>query len=377
MIGTVRARPNHYETLGLKPTASDDEIAQAFAREIRAPRPSAFGGLVEVSVAYETLRDPARRRAHDAALGLKREPPPQQYVMATARWAGTQFIGAAPARPSHDKLPPAPAPAAAPAAAKPEPPAEPTPASFVAAREREPDSPRPQPPRAPAPEAKAKLEPQTGRDRPLRQVEQLRLAETEHHPLEWRRPAILVGAPIAAVVLIGALAGWQAGKGEAQPQSVTAALPPPKPHRVTGAPAPERSVAEAHILGLPRAGFAPVRTKRAPAAPTPGASEDPLAARPEPSQVAETAADAPIDSGAEPAAVATEAPAVETAAAMPLSKAVIARTIHRIGYACGQVASTSAVEGARGVYNVTCTSGASYQAKPVRGRYHFRRTGSR
>jgi hypothetical protein len=72
-----------------------------------------------------------------------------------------------------------------------------------------------------------------------------------------------------------------------------------------------------------------------------------------------------------------ESPAVETAARMPLPNAVIARTIGRIGYPCGQVASTSAVAGgAPGVFNVTCTSGHSYRASPVRGRYHFRRLGS-
>ena len=59
---------------------------------------------------------------------------------------------------------------------------------------------------------------------------------------------------------------------------------------------------------------------------------------------------------------------------MPLPKATIARTIGRIGYACGQVASTSAIEGeGPGVFKVTCTSGHSYKAAPVRGRYHFSR----
>jgi hypothetical protein len=60
---------------------------------------------------------------------------------------------------------------------------------------------------------------------------------------------------------------------------------------------------------------------------------------------------------------------------MPLPKAVIARTIGRIGYPCGQVASTTAVDGASGAFKVTCTSGHSYRAAPVRGRYRFRRLG--
>jgi hypothetical protein len=57
-----------------------------------------------------------------------------------------------------------------------------------------------------------------------------------------------------------------------------------------------------------------------------------------------------------------------------LSNGFVARTIERIGYACGDVASTARVEGeAPGVFKVTCTSGQSYRAAPVRGRYHFRR----
>ena len=61
------------------------------------------------------------------------------------------------------------------------------------------------------------------------------------------------------------------------------------------------------------------------------------------------------------------------AGAMPLSDALVARTISRIGYSCGKVASTTAVEGASGVFKVTCTSGQSFKATPVGGRYRFRR----
>jgi hypothetical protein len=64
-----------------------------------------------------------------------------------------------------------------------------------------------------------------------------------------------------------------------------------------------------------------------------------------------------------------------TAARLPLSERTVARTIGRIGYACGSVASITSVEGGTGVFKVTCTSGHSYQARPVRGRYHFRRWG--
>ena len=66
--------------------------------------------------------------------------------------------------------------------------------------------------------------------------------------------------------------------------------------------------------------------------------------------------------------------AMALAAKLPLPNLVIARTIERIGYACGAVVSATALDGdEQGVYKVTCTSGRSYQARPVHGRYHFRR----
>jgi septal ring-binding cell division protein DamX len=69
------------------------------------------------------------------------------------------------------------------------------------------------------------------------------------------------------------------------------------------------------------------------------------------------------------------APAVATASAkMPLPNSVVARTIGRIGYPCGQVASTAALD-RTGVFKVTCTSGHSYRAAPVNGRYRFKRMG--
>jgi hypothetical protein len=86
----------------------------------------------------------------------------------------------------------------------------------------------------------------------------------------------------------------------------------------------------------------------------------------------EAAADplAPVapDSEPEPQAV---------AASMPLPSGTVARTIERIGYSCGKVASTAAVDGSPGVFTVTCTSGQRYQASPVHGRYRFRKLGGR
>jgi hypothetical protein len=64
------------------------------------------------------------------------------------------------------------------------------------------------------------------------------------------------------------------------------------------------------------------------------------------------------------------------AARLPIPDRVVARTIERIGYACGEVASSAPVEGARGAFNVTCSSGQTFQATPVNGRYRFRRAAS-
>ena len=97
MGSTVKSRPNHYEVLGLTPAASSEEIAQAFAEQLDPLRPRAFGSLAEVTIAFETLRDRARREAYDIAFGLKPKPtPPSPEV--PAEWA--PFLIRASARPA-------------------------------------------------------------------------------------------------------------------------------------------------------------------------------------------------------------------------------------------------------------------------------------
>jgi hypothetical protein len=87
----------------------------------------------------------------------------------------------------------------------------------------------------------------------------------------------------------------------------------------------------------------------------------------------EAAQSAPAEIATEQAVA--ESPSVEaTPAKLPLPNAVIARTIGRIGYPCGQVSGATAM-GEPGVFKVTCTSGHSYRAAPVRGRYRFRQLG--
>jgi curved DNA-binding protein CbpA len=341
MVSTVSSRPNHYEVLGLGPDASSDEITAAFAREVTLFRPRPLGGLAQVSIAYETLRDPARRRAYDASLGLRREPAPSP--------AGPRdrVPGPSPAsanlieRLARDSLPPEPKEKIA---------------SFMAA------SPRPEPPRQPEPVERIRLEPQFSSDRaPLRR------ARADRAPMKWNRQGLAAGALIGSAALLGAWVGLEAGndnQSERPERTVTTKLPPATalPIATASLSASAPAMAEARPERQARATVRRIERARPPLQ-----IHQPEVQRPDAAQLAQSLVAAPEQAVAESQSV--EA----TAAKLPLPNSVIARTIGRIGYACGQVASTTAVEGATGVFKVTCTSGHSYRAAPVRGRYRFKR----
>jgi hypothetical protein len=342
MGSTVTTRPSHYEVLGLSPAAAADEIARAFAREMSRPR--AFGAIAEVSIAYETLRDPARRRAYDESLGLKRAPKPAP-VLSSAGVGAAAFL----ARPALVAEP-------APAATAPPRPERPDIAAALRQLARpEPlhdPAPPPRPVPAPPPPAAERIH--------------LAIADADADPagaIPWKPVAIAAGGVALAVAVLGAWAGWDSGAGAQEAKAAAkVALPPPTTFTVddpaaaralgnAAPPEPKRTARAAPRLARTRPAPRPAPAERAPSPPA-----DPLA---------------PIVAAAEPAADPGPAPAA-VAAHLPLPDAVIARTIGRIGYPCGAVAATSAA-GAPGVFTVTCTSGHSYRAAPVHGRYRFRR----
>lgn len=338
MVSTVTSKPNHYQRLGLAPDAGDTEIARAFAVAMSPLMPRTVGDIAEIALAFETLRDPVKRRAYDQSIAPEPEPEPEPEVESEPNlmfpregWPFTASarIGSA-ELPAIDELPRA------------APKAEPEP--FIAS---------PPPPQR-------VLEPQVEVRRPA--VED-RFRFVEQAPMEWKRPAAMVAAVFGGVALLGAGLGWYASRGISPAQAEQAAtFQVPRAEAPVAEPlAPAPKQVKAFPERRTRPAAAPARARPASPPPEPALSEE---------KRAEDVPDIPSEQVAALASQVEEAPA-----AMPLPDAVVARTIRRIGYACGEVTSTSAVDGSPGVFKVTCASGDTYKAAPVRGRYHFRRWG--
>lgn len=375
----LKQRPNHYQTLGLRPGARSEEIERAFARQLSAFTPRPFGSVAAVSIAYETLRDPARRRAYDQSIGIAPPPPLTRFTVpasGTMSFIGSRYTAARlaslerpsksppqveprPIEPEAVEPPPVEPEAVEPSSAEPEavelPPVERETSPRAAAdgfshflaeslrlSGREPLS---QPPATPAP-AIFTFEPNA--------------VETDATSL---KPVVLGGvAMVAAAALLGAWGGLVSIEDVAADDApasaaVKADLPPPAPPAPATAPVPPLNLAQERA-----AVHRPTLRSTAPARRTAPAVREEAVSVPEP--VTADLAEAP------PTQALEAVPAV--AARLPLADATVARTIRRIGYPCGSVASTAAGAGA-GVFVVTCTSGHSYRAAPVNGRYRFKR----
>lgn len=375
MVTSVTAKSNHYETLGLPSTATTEEIGKAYAAQMTTFRlrpENALTRLALLSTAYETLRDPAKRRSYDASLGLlglNAEPVMQQKP-------ASPFIGVTTA-PQYNRPRPAPAPQPA---AEPTRRAEPDPrvGSFIAASLR--------PPAPKSAEREVPIRQAAEPAKPAPQPVYVEPEEQQEHARIHRNQA-MIGAGIVGLAILGIATALPRPNADRLPtptvqaqQAVTVGLPPATPAQDTAVGAPVEASTKAPLVHEQ----APVETA-AQTVTDPAADSAPADQQNEPVATQQSAADplAPISTEAsgQPAteAGATEsAPAAATsvAAAMPLANATIAQTIRRIGYACGSVASTEAVDGAAGVFKVTCSSGDSYRATRLHGRYHFKRLGS-
>jgi curved DNA-binding protein CbpA len=380
MASSAKTLCNHYETLNVRPTASKNDILEAFAAQMRTARlrpEISVARLAQLSVAFETLSDPMKRRAYDLSLGLARNAPSRtgEHRIVFARGANIGPGSFASDGPSFE---PARENQSEPAAAL-----ESRLAGFIAESVREParkaevESPSPA-----ASSPRGNWQPQSSLEPLLVRLEERRAISNE----KSRSVPPYVG-PLAVALVAGVLAtaffvtGTHAPlspreQGQAQ-SAVTVSLPPADPANnpavASVTPAPDFAPATAEAKKV-AANASPVQhsTRR-------GSADGALArgnkeaaeAQPlhnvgegDSSSDAASAENNPVESGLAPAA----------AAKMPLPDTTIASTIERIGYSCGRVVSTSRSEGAaQGVYTVTCSSGQSYRASPVNGRYHFRR----
>jgi hypothetical protein len=381
MASTISSRPNHYEALGLSPTASQDEIAKAFGKAMGLFGARSVAAAAQLGIAFETLRSPAKRRAYDESIGLAPEPQPVRAPTSVSFRISTRVAGPEPhVEPRAAERPLAHAP-------RPEPAPEAGASSFIASSLREIAKPiaaealagptlKEELPRPRDERSAAALEQLPG----PRAAEREDPAEAEDRPIDWRRPAMAVGAVVLAAGLVGALAGVSVKDDEQGQAAVTTALPPPRPHPNAAAPAAAAPIAIETPTVQARQ---PVRQERFQARPQRIATLQPAAS----ATAAPVEADPSADLTAVPAQgdqaaadpLAPQPQAIETVAAagLPLATKLVARTIERIGYACGDVASATPAQGGAGVYKVTCTSGQTYRAAPVHGRYRFRRWNSR
>lgn len=379
MVSSVKSVPNHYQMLGLAPTASQSEISEAFARAMSVYGARSLEGAAQIGAAFEVLRNPAKRRAYDGSIGLRQEP----YRWTSRGSAG--FMGSAwgdlAGRVAADN----PAPVRKPELqSRLESGAEPRVASFIASSLREPPAPamttKPQEPIAEPRE-------EHGRDEKSSRLIEQHLADVlaastvdrtstddaQVGALEWKRPALALGGLVITAGLIGIFAGlWVQGSPDTpqpEPQAtVTVALPKPD---ATAA------IAAAPVPATPDARPEPEPSKVAavttPRVVTPQPNSPPIQEAAENESPTVPSASGVQAAGDQLAAEST-APAVAEAK-MPLPNATIARTIDRIGYSCGSVSSISAMAGG-GVFKVTCSSGQDYRATPINGRYHFHKLGS-
>jgi hypothetical protein len=350
MVSGVKSRPNHYDALGLGPAASNDEIGRAFVKKMSLFGAHGIDEAAHILIAYETLRNAEKRREYDASIGLgtKRVPELRQWSasLAPPRWS--PFIASARANPIE---------AGGARSFEPHVSAEP-PGLAPEARKTTPEPRLQQQPRRP--QSDGGLEALVHHIRAVGRQEREDLRDARHRAPDWTKPLLAVFGLVLGAGLIGTIAGLSVTDNETPAQAQPARRStPPKHSSIAARPAIATAI-EAQVEPPVQASVPEFRARRG-----------------ERLRRKSLQRESPDIESANGAATVTQ-PAQAVAADMPLSGRLVARTIERIGYACEKVASTSPVEGeAEGVYKVTCSSGQSYQATPVHGRYRFRRLGDR
>jgi len=376
MAGTLSSRPNHYDALGLTPAASDEQIARAFGRKMTAFRWHPAGAAAELWIAYETLRDRIKRADYDRSLGLvpKR---PQSWSMTVTQQQWTPFIASEPEMEREQ----APEPHVS-AGERSEAPIDAR-LEAIAATIRELTKPAPPELRAEASPVQMPVQPrrQPAGDldivievRRVGRMEKERLQQ-EDRPLNWKRPVQLVGGLVVGAGVLGALLGISARDNPAPAEAES-----PAPVKAVGAvphasavPPIASPVTVPLAAGSDAADLYPAKTRTSRQyAPKPRGAPQ--------ADSVQTSDNAPVQAQADAAPAADQVAAdplapKPTPATLPLSNSTIARTLDRIGYRCGGVASSTALDDV-GTFSVTCSSGQTYRATPVHGRYRFRRSAS-
>lgn len=175
---------------------------------------------------------------------------------------------------------------------------------------------------------------------------------------------------LAAAMLFGC------GPADDQGTAVTQEIASTSTSLTLDLPAPQGEEEAALAAEVPEAVPPPPQPEPAPVLEKSVAAPAPAPARPAP------LVSAPVQVTPPPAAaeIAIPQPSGEPAAQparSPLPEPVLARTIERIGYSCGEVVGTERVEGPRGaVYRINCSSGETYRGTTKRGRMYFRRWAS-
>jgi curved DNA-binding protein CbpA len=385
MVNSVQSRPDHYAALGLAPTASDAEIAHAFAGKMRLSSARPVGEVARILAAYEVLRDPAKRGDYDRSLKAKAKPRPEarahQWTAAVQpRWP-RPFIAAAAAgsaaQGGGDAQAPEPHVTTEPqrnaAAAKP--------TTSIGAALHELAKPSalsgtstlgapPEQRRREKQDADPVVEQLVRHMMAFEQTEEEKSRDAKPRSPAWRSPLLAVGGFVLGAGLLGALAGLSVkdSANSAQAAPAAAAPRPAAKPQVAAPPPPIQS--DALVL---RQAERPVRVGMASPRLRHGVSRQRASGWAEPA--GQPLATEAVASVVEPAGAANP-PVQAVAADLPLSHHVVARTLDRIGYRCGEVTATAQGE-APGTYTVTCASGQSYRAAPVGGRYRFKRLGIR